>query len=755
MFQMGKISKLTEYLLPLSQRPDSRVYFYRIDRTSPDVMAFLQQYYEAARKNGVIIDGRIPNPSTGDLDYFREMLGDAFTLDRNFLSGKLRKWMPRMSPDQNVNVTEAIFSNLQELRASGKNDNILRNVYMKYMCWLYYKFERIAHVLGTQNIPKILYNGSISNHELLFLNVLSRTGADIVLLEPTGDAAYRQLDPQEQYSLLYQAPGSTPLPPDFSLKWIQEEIQKALNRQRLYGPPPGISNCTNAWMEQADMNQVLVESRRRGSDPNLYYNVCLSQYGVEDKLLFPNDLFQFHKQLRSQNRRICVVNQGIPLPTPDEISRIKRGTFSSVEQMIQGLAPNIHCPFGEQLRRVMVKAFTDLMLEAGNAPGISVQKLLNKAVYLLCWLERYQGQLFSGWQMPDVGVFILFGRCATEAEALFLKFLAMLPVDVLVLIPDLNAPCCLKDPPLLELHREQSLMLSQFPTEQAQNRVSTAAYQAERELDTLMYTDSGMYRSQQYAKAETVTLQTMYEEIALLWDQELKYRPSFSVTNDVVSMPVIFDKICGVKNGQPDRYWQDIKALITPDTVVIQQFPWHSSYQGNPMKPFATQFLQNKRLRRDRIKAHKAYPYGILREEMQEHLLDKLQQMLDQKTIRGIYENGTEYTVIATALNLDRDLLRMIQKFDFTRKNPKLLFINTGEQMLSLEDSILIAFLNLVGFDVVFFVPTGYQCVERHFREHSINQHQVGEYLYDLRIPNFQTLKDPKQHHFLNLFRKA
>ena len=35
--------------------------------------------------------------------------------------------------------------------------------------------------------------------------------------------------------------------------------------------------------------------------------------------------------------------------------------------------------------------------------------------------------------------------------------------------------------------------------------------------------------------------------------------------------------------------------------------------------------------------------------------------------------------------------------------------INTGETMISLQDSILVTFLNLAGFDILFFVPTGYQ----------------------------------------------
>ncbi len=76
-------------------------------------------------------------------------------------------------------------------------------------------------------------------------------------------------------------------------------------------------------------------------------------------------------------------------------------------------------------------------------------------------------------------------------------------------------------------------------------QMGTAAYHAERELDTIMYQDSGIYRNQQYGKANAVMLRTMYEEIPILWDQEVKYRPNFSVTDSVVNIPVIFCKSVG------------------------------------------------------------------------------------------------------------------------------------------------------------------------------------------------------------------
>ena len=734
--------KLNDIFLPLSGRREAGVYFCRIAGYSPAVADFLKAYYQSARRTGVIIDGKIPNPDVNNLAYFSEMMGQDFRLDRAFLDGKLRRWLPRMADPQRAIVVEAMFSTLQDMLREGKNENMLRNAYIKYMCWLYYKFERIVNRLGAEQLPQILYDGAVSQYELQLLTVLSRAGADIVLLERGGDSPYLKLDPSSALSVLYQEPGMTAFPDGFGLKGLQEELRREENRQRLYGPPPSLRPCTNAWMKSPQVQELLTSAQGRGSEPGFFYNGFVIQYGVEDKLLFSNDMFSFYKQLKSGQRRVCLVNGGIPAPTPEEIASIKRQNYANVEQLAAGLVPNIQYPSSQELQRLMVKAFLDLILEEAREPGGTVSRLTNKAVYLLAWLKRYQKELFAGWQMPEVGVFLLFGRCATPNEALFLRLLARLPVDVLVLLPDGNQGCPLQDPALLELRYEQSLPMDSFPVEPAQVRVSTAAYQAERDLDSLMYQDSGMYRNQQYGKAEAVTLRTMYEEIPILWDQELKYRPSFSVVDQTVTMPVLLEKICGVKDGQTNAYWLELKKLVTPDTLVVRSVPWLAGTDANPIKPFATQFLKNGRLQRSKIKEHKAYPYGILRGEMQEHLLDKLQLLLDQKVVAGTYQNGTEYTVVATALNLNRDLLRLIQKFDFTKKNPKLIFINTTEKILSLEDSILVAYLNLVGFDILFFVPTGYQCIEKYLPEGYVNEHQIGEYLYDLSVPNLNAVQE-------------
>ena len=755
MFQLGRIEKLHDYFSACSRRREQAVFFYRVAGYSGEVAAFLTQYDQAARTNGVVIEGRIPNPDPKQLDYLAEMMGSDFQLDAGFLTQKLTRWLPRLTGTQREAVVTAMTATLQDLQAHGKNENMLRNAYIKYMCWLYYKFERILGRLGGDELPKILYDGTVSSYELQLLVILARAGADIVLLERAGDAGYLRCDPTSQYAQLYQAPGLTPFPADFSLRQLREQGRQQAERQKLYGAPAGIAPCTNAWMKAPDGKEILTAVRARGDDPKLFYNAFVVQYGVEDKLLFPSDMVAFYQQLKREGRKVCLENGRLPPPTPEEIAAVRRRNHQTAEQLAADLAANLQYPNNQQLQTLMRQAFLDVVLEEDKAVGGNLNRLLNKAVYLVAWMKRYQKDLFQNWQAPEVGVFLLFGACSGDNEALFLRLLAKLPVDVLVLLPDLNAPCVLKDPALLDLHKEHSLPMTDFPVEPSQMRVRTAAYQAEREMDSILYQNTGLYRAKQHQKAEAVTLQTMYEEIGLLWDQELKYRPGFAAEGDTVTVPVLLEKICGIKDGPILPYWLEIKKLVTPETTLVTKLPWQTGLEANPMKPYATQFLRQGRLQREKIKQHKDYPYGILRPEIQGYLLDKLQVLLDEKLIAGTYQNGTEYTIVSTILGLPKDLLRRIQNFDFTKKNPKLIIISTTEETLSLEDSILVAFLNLVGFDILFFVPTGYQSIEKYFQKPFANEHQLGPYRYDLQVPDFRTLHEGGKSSIRKLFGRS
>lgn len=736
MFTHNKIKNLNDFFVERDSRPDRCVYFYRINGYTEEIGQFIQRYYEAARLSGVIIEGRIPNPDEKNLAYYEEIMGRNFRMSPDFISQSLKKWLPRMNDYQRGNVARALYDTLDALRKAGKNDNMLKNAYIKFMCWLYYKFERIVNMLGENKIPKILYEGAISSYELQLVTVLSNAGCDAVLLQYGGDIQYQSLDADNRISDNLVLPDMREFPPDFNLKWVRSEIQNAINNERLYGTRPQIINCTNAWIEGKGLADFRKAITARGDDPRLYYNCFYRINGVEDKLTYTNELYQFQQELTSCKRHVVIVDECIPKPEMDEIATVKRRNYTRQDEMLMDLVANIQYTVNIELQRAMVKAFLDVMLAEAKAADMTLNKLTNKAVYMLCWLKRYQKRLFSNWKMPDIGCFIHMGPCRDENEALFLRILARLPVDVLVLNPNLNERCCLVDALLYEIQFAESLTINRYPQQSADVQVGTIAYHAERELDGLMYQDTGMYRNRQYGKAVSITLQTMYEEIRILWKEELKFRPNFSTENGVVTLPVIFAKVSGVKDGIVQKYWSSIKELMTEDTLVVKNVPYIDSTAPNPMKMHAVEFFKNGRLQRRKIRENPDYSYSFLRDDVQEHIFDKLQLLIESRVIRGTFENGTEYTIIATILNMPREIVRLIQKFDFTKMNPKLIYINTGEKLISLEDSILAAFLNMVGFDVVFFVPTGYQNIEKHFNRKLMEEHQIGEYVYDLQVPN-------------------
>lgn len=738
MFERKTLQDLPDYFAPRSARPGPVVYCYRISCYNEAIDAFIRRYYQEARQNGVIVEGRIPNPDEKNLAYYEEIMGTGFQMHLGFLTGSLQKWLPRMAQVQRDAVAAALYDALDAMRREGKNENILRNAYIKFMCWLYYKFERIVNLLGHEQLPKILCEGSVSAYELRLLSILSQAGCDVLLLQYDGDEGYGKVDPASAFSQRYAIAGAGAFPAGYSLAQIRKQAERDALAQQRYGAPPTLTACTNAWITGAGLADVEKAPRLRGDDAHLFYNCFLRLRGAQDTLTYANELYRFRFQLRQDKRNLVILDGQIPPPSMEEIAAIRRKNYVDLDQMLLDLSGNIQFTANPALQSLMVKAFVTVMTPPPDAAEVHLNKRMNQAVYLLSWLKRYQSSLFSGWKQPDIACFIYLGGCKNENEALFLRLLSDLPVDVLILCPDLSTVCCLHDARLFEKQYGESLTLAHFPREDAEIRMGTAAYHAERELDTILYQDSGLYRDQQYQRGMSVALQTTYEEIAILWDQELKYRPNFSVVGDTVTLPAIFAKVSGVKEGQTGPYWSGIKALEIDDTLLIQNPPCCKLDETNPQKAFATEFLKNGRLQKESIKRHRAYPYGFLREEMQAHILDKLHMLLEQRLIKGTFENGMEYTIVSTILNLPKEILRLLQKYDFTKKNPKLLYINTLEKAIPVEDAIVTAFLNLAGFDVLFFVPTGYQTVELHFTKKIMQEHQIGSYVYDLQIPDFR-----------------
>ena len=744
-----KIKGLEDFFKRQNERKPKGVYFYRINSYDETILEFIRKYYDLAKREGAIIDKNIENPTADNIAYFNEIIGDKYVHGPGFMAEALKKWLPRIKDYQRASIADGIYDTLEVLRRQGKNIDILKNNFIRIMCWLYYNFYNIMERLGNDDVPKIIFWGNVNFSELSTLKILSNAGADIILVQPGGDSKYMTIDPKSEYSIDLGM-GSESFPAGFDLQWLLKQHEEDKSKRLLYSNKANAKANTNTWLS-GDLFEDL-KNTRRGENTSFFYNMFARINGCDNRNTYVNNLYLLYQDLKKANRSIKVINNKITNPSVDEISKIKRGNYANENQLIMDLKKNINLKSNTFID-VARDAFVDTMIETGKLMNMDLNKMMNKGIYILCWFQRYIPDLLGNTDIHSPApILIYFGNVETDTESLFLNMVARLPIDVIIFNPEKKGDK-LTGERLYEVHFEETLKVNEYPTDGNNLSIGTMAYNAERDLDTMMYSDTGMYRDMQFSKANIIKLSTTYEEINIYWKQEARFRPNFSTVDDIVNIPVMFAKISGVANSDTDTYFQNIKDLLTDTTLIYKN---ENIYDRNcTVAAGVPSFFKNGRLDREGIKHSQIYKYDYLRAETQEYILDKLSELLRRKTIAGTGQNGTEYKIITIVLDLPKEILRFIQSFDFTKCPPKLIIVNTTETVISLEDSIIVAFLNLIGFDIVFFIPTGYDNVNKYFNNQIMEEHIIGNYLYDIAIPDFNRLrsvKEKKKSFFSRLF---
>lgn len=736
MYKNGKLNSLADYTVSPNDRGAAITYFYRFNTVNPEVNQFLSKYQELSKRDNAVLT----HMNRVDMS-MAQQIGDGFSLDKNVILKKLKQFVTKLTPNVFTNMALAIYDKLIVYKNNGKSDSATKNMFITWTCWL--NDLPFLSEMGNK-ITKILFTDSPTIQELWFLSVLAYSGCDVVLILKNGEQDYLKLDPNSELSTLYECQGTTidrsfninsqpisqPAPQPTAQPVQSAKPQPVQQPSRPFSINPKYTMCTNAWLSSNKITEV--DNTNRGTDPNLLYNVFIQYNGIWDRESYVNDLFALYDKLKS-TRKVLIFDKEIDRPVPDETNKLIRGQYNDVNQLISTLSRNITYAFSKDLQDVMIKAFADVIMDESKIEP-ALNKLNNLAITLVCWLNRYKENLYSSWHNTDTALVFVMNGCKNKNESIFFKMLSKMPIDIIILNPSKANVITPDDPTLLIVDEMDVTNIDKFPTDISNIRMSTVASSAERELDTLLYQDSGIYRDRQFSKANSLILDTMYEEIAILWDQEPKFRQGYTTVNDHIILPTIFAKVSGVKDGDVKKYWNSIQTLITPETTVITSSTNLLTLKEDD-KQLARLFLLRDGVDREKIKSHSSFKYSYLREDVIEFMFDKLNDLLKNKLIKGMYDSGVEYEVVATILNLPKEIVRIIQAFDLTKKNPKIIYIAPDETSITLESSIILNYLSLIGFDIVFFVPTGYQTIEKYFAQ-PIKEHQIGQYVYDLKIPS-------------------
>lgn len=730
MYQKLKCSDKQEYFRPLSEREREGVYFCRFIGFDEELLIWERKMQIYCQRNGKYLSKKLLQPNENEVSHFFHKVGQFdFVVEQNLFYKIIVKWLNFVPPKIQKNISEAIFYVLSELNIKQNNINILKNTFVKFMCWLKSDFENLLYNLGGEEVPKILYEGDISKYELYLLRVLCLSGCDIAYIHFYDDASYFNIDSAAMWSDVIYAKRRGQPPKHFKnidLKTLEKQQQTDKNIQ-------SVSDfvITNTFLKE-DFWQVLFQtnSQRVLLDRNHYYNIFIQYIGIDQLEQYQNRLYTLKQDLKQKQKPFLIIEQNMENPSIEESNTLRLIKYENQKDMLQQLSEKIVLLGNDILQNLFKRAFFTTIEQYTEQ---SISKIYNTALKLICWLNRYSSVLFDKFDYEQIPLFLYYGKI-NKSQALFLNMLSYLPVDVLYISPQKEYHTVFEEiennSVVIELENDSEMFC--FPQKAVKVKKATTAYQAERELDSILYEDTGLYRQRQFIRSQTVTLKTIYEEISIIWKEEAKYRPNFEIKNNIVTIPNIFAKINGVKEGDSVKYLKGIAELLTENTIFIKNFPYIAKVGRSPSS--VAPFLNKNKIDIEAIKKHSNYRYDFLNLETQNYILQKAQEMLD---LCWIEAEGVdiEKVILYIILNLDRVTLQMIQQFDFTKEIPKVVAVSVNENVATLEDAVYLLYLNLIGFDIVVFTPTGYRNIDKYISKKAFEEYEIGEYLFQMEIP--------------------
>lgn len=650
---------------------------------------FILQAYDKAISCGCIVQKKLQNPTAGNVEYFQDKLGVDFECSLQFFKTKLSSWLPQLNLHQKEVLANSVFEVFNQLKVSGKNDSALRNFYTKLMCWLYYKFAGVLTKIGTSVVPVIIYVAPYGTYELRTMQILNLCGCSVAYIsinETEND--YKKYDNDYKCSSLYEFQQVNVFPSSWSLSEIRKSILQKQQSEKVLG-------------DRSKIIQVQV------SDDADLFNLesckCsrLQVLGTNEE--WSNTLYKYSGSLKNAE----FIEGNIAPVRPDEILQ-RQTDYKDVDSCMLSL---LNIPVFNDV------TFKYAFYESIHKLGItSVQKCI--ALYFICL--RYKNLVNNGYML-------VLSNNISETTRFVLSVLSYFNMNIVVLNPS-KADLPLSNLKKQELSNVENI--TKFPTSKQIVSTTTIASKAEAEIQNVLYSgELGIFKENQYSQANVSYLNCTYDEIKLLWHEELRMRQGFETRNDVVTLPTIYARLGGIPDGDYSRFIQTLNDLKS-DAILIE----NTIYNEQSINLFAAECMESGKVSIQKIRQHRAYKYAYLRDDIQIYMISKIQELLDIGIIQGVGKNGVENVLFQVVLNLPQQFVQAMQNFDFTKKNPKLINVRTSTEQMSLQDSILVTYLSLLGFDILLVVPTGYNILNAHTTRELFKNHEFGNYEYNFKL---------------------
>lgn len=701
--------------------------------------------FAAAKKSGLFFEGKIPMASTTEItaaaDYAAADIKDAQSVGAGLKSWISSQRLPYSADALTPALTEAVS-------LCGANG---RNTYYVILCWLI-KYLSIKP-------ESLVYIGAGTLRELFFLYMMSLAGVKIIYVSYGMDKDFENFPHADAVQTVSGAKNEM-VQIDFAhidLSKAAEMSAMRASAEQVEGKVQRLSTTAAGIFEDfmVDRRTRVVKSGGVFTEDGVIPVYCAALIGYDDEAVYSNMLLKFKEGFAGSKKQLIFIEKPLANPTADEIKLLGSVTRNSTSDMIDDLALRIKLN-GDPVRTALAQTELRKLLNELYTGNQTVT--FNYGSKLISWLYRCTQARKYAVQYEDIPVILYYGAIS-QSELYFLNFMSRCGFDVIYITPDKQLLDLVIDKNqggrMQIFQLPQSRESGSYPDKPVKMKMATVAYSAERELDTMLYGgDAGIFRDFQFPNSQTVTLKTTLEEIGILWKQEARFRQGFETSGNLVTVPNIFAKISGVKDGNISAYWEEIRGRLTPETILRVKEAKDPQPGSLDLSAYRS-FYRNGKIDTERLKASTLNRCSYLPDRIQDMYLFKMQEAVDSGFLKL---SGDELmcSVLHYGLNMDKEFMKMLQSFDFTKQLPKLIWIDAVEQTFTLEECVQLVLCNLVGFDILIYTPTGYKNLETFVSADAFEEHTLNEFMYNMEVPKFKIPSETRNSGFFGrLFRKG
>ncbi|MDR0942927.1 MAG: YceG family protein [Ruminococcus sp.] len=454
---------------------------------------------------------------------------------------------------------------------------------------------------------------------------------------------------------------------------------------------------------------------------------------TDDYYVYRNMLYTLRENLIKSPKCLIYIENGMRAPTDDEKAVFTDIPHTGRTEILEAMISLVRID-GDTLR----EGYAKTALKAVSK-DISDDLLYDFCVKIITWLSRCTRSEHYVKSCSEIPLLMFYGRITSD-EMRFLHFSSMLGFDVLYICEDRQYEKLVNEyNPELRLQLftlPLSNTISPYPDKLLKVKVVTDAYRASKQLDQYLYSSDTFFRDFQFPKITALTLKTTIDEIDVLWHEQSKFRSGFKVEGDRAIVPNIFAKISGVR-GDLDSYFDGIKYKLSPMSIITRNSPAYKRDIDSHQLKIYRNYINGEQIITEKLKNSSLNKFQYLSENIQNTIFEKMQEAADSGYLKLDFSE-TLPQIIHVGLNLDKNILHLYQKFDFTKDIPKFIIIDTIEDTFSKVECIQLVLLNLLGFDILIYTPTGYRNLETFVDDSAFESYIQGEYKYKVSLPRFK-----------------